>query len=130
MTGTLASVVQRHDVVVCAGSGGVGKTTTAATIALWGAKYGRRAAVLTIDPARRLADSLGLQLSGGAGSSVPAELLRAHGIELAGSLTAMMLDQKSAWDSLIERRTSRSWYGLASSPGFPERVTRPPLGCW
>jgi anion-transporting ArsA/GET3 family ATPase len=100
---TLASVVERHDVVVCAGSGGVGKTTTAATIALWGARRGRRAAVLTIDPARRLADSLGVQLSGGAPASVPAELLRAHGIDLPGSLTAMMLDQKSAWDSLIER---------------------------
>jgi anion-transporting ArsA/GET3 family ATPase len=100
---TLANVVERHDVVVCAGSGGVGKTTTAATIALWGAMRGRRAAVLTIDPARRLADSLGLQLSGGARASVPVELLRAHGIELPGSLTAMMLDQKSAWDSLIER---------------------------
>ncbi len=103
MTTTLASVVERHDVVVCAGSGGVGKTTTAATIALWGARRGRRAAVLTIDPARRLADSLGLQLPGGARAPVPAELLRAHGIELPGSLTAMMLDQKSAWDSLIER---------------------------
>jgi anion-transporting ArsA/GET3 family ATPase len=100
---TLAKVVEHHDVIVCAGSGGVGKTTTAATIGLWGAKRGRRAAVLTIDPARRLADSLGLQLSGGAGAAVPAELLRAHGIELRGSLTAMMLDQKSAWDSLIER---------------------------
>ncbi len=103
MTATLASVVERHDVIVCAGSGGVGKTTTAATIALWGARHGRRAAVLTIDPARRLADSLGLQLAGGARASLPAELLRAHGIELSGSLTAMMLDQKSAWDSLVER---------------------------
>ena len=53
MTGTLASVVQRHDVVVCAGSGGVGKTTTAATIALWGAKYGRRAAQVTPSPRAR-----------------------------------------------------------------------------
>jgi anion-transporting ArsA/GET3 family ATPase len=114
MTSTLASVVERHDVVVCAGSGGVGKTTTAATIALWGALRGRRAAVLTIDPARRLADSLGLQLSGGAGVTVSAELLRAHGIELTGSLAAMMLDQKSAWDSLIERH--------APSPEVRDRI--------
>jgi anion-transporting ArsA/GET3 family ATPase len=113
---SLANVVERHDVVVCAGSGGVGKTTTAATIALWGAMRGRRAAVLTIDPARRLADSLGLQLSGGARASVPVELLRAHGIELPGSLTAMMLDQKSAWDSLIERH--------APSPEVRDRILR------
>jgi anion-transporting ArsA/GET3 family ATPase len=103
MTASIRSVVERHDVVVCAGSGGVGKTTTAATIALWGAKQGRRAAVLTIDPARRLADSLGLPLVGGAEVVVPPELLREHGIKLAGSLSAMMLDQKGAWDSLVER---------------------------
>jgi anion-transporting ArsA/GET3 family ATPase len=103
VTASLRTVVERHDVIVCAGSGGVGKTTTAATIALWGAKRGRRAAVLTIDPARRLADSLGLPLQGGAEVVVPPELLAAHGLSLDGSLTAMMLDQKGAWDSLVER---------------------------
>jgi anion-transporting ArsA/GET3 family ATPase len=103
VTTTLRGVVERHDVVVCAGSGGVGKTTTAATIALWGAMHGRRAAVLTIDPARRLADSLGLPLVGGSEVVVPPELLRQNGIELSGSLSAMMLDQKGAWDSLVER---------------------------
>jgi anion-transporting ArsA/GET3 family ATPase len=103
VTATLRRVVERHDVIVCAGSGGVGKTTTAATIALWGAKRGRRAAVLTIDPARRLADSLGLPLAGGSEIVVPLELLRANGIEIRGSLAAMMLDQKGAWDSLVER---------------------------
>ena len=103
MTTTLQALVERHDVVVCAGSGGVGKTTTAATIALWGAMQGRRAAVLTIDPARRLADSLGLPLVGGSEVVVPSELLRENGIELSGSLSAMMLDQKGAWDSLVER---------------------------
>jgi len=103
VTTTLKALVERHDVVVCAGSGGVGKTTTAATIALWGAMQGRRAAVLTIDPARRLADSLGLPLVGGSEVVVPSELLRENGIELSGSLSAMMLDQKGAWDSLVER---------------------------
>lgn len=103
MTSTLRGVVERHDVIVCAGSGGVGKTTTAAAIALWGAQRGRRAAVLTIDPARRLADSLGLPLAGGSEVVVPAALLRENGIVLRGSLSAMMLDQKGAWDSLVER---------------------------
>ncbi len=103
MTASFRTIVERHDVIVCAGSGGVGKTTAAAAIALWGATRGRRAAVLTIDPARRLADALGLRLAGGAEVVVPTELLRAQGIDAAGTLSAMMLDQKGAWDSLVER---------------------------
>src|SRR5205807_926491 len=95
---------------------GVGKTTTAATIALWGAQQGRRAAVLTIDPARRLADSLGLPMAGGHEVEVPAELLKQHGLKLVGSLSAMMLDQKGAWDSLVERH--------APSPEIRERILK------
>src|SRR5438132_13530530 len=102
MSGSLRDVVERHDVIVCAGSGGVGKTTTAATIALWGAIEGRRTAVLTIDPAKRLADSLGVALTGGSEIAVSAELLREQGIRLSGSLSAMMLDQQGAWDALVQ----------------------------
>ena len=51
---------RRAPIVICSGSGGVGKTTTAAAIALEGARRGRRACVVTIDPAKRLADALGL----------------------------------------------------------------------
>ncbi len=100
---SLAELVERHRIVVCAGSGGVGKTTTAATIALWGALQGRRAIVLTIDPARRLADSLGVGPIGNTPSEVPPEALRALGREVRGSLAAMMLDQKGSWDELVER---------------------------
>ena len=57
----LAAVVADRRIVVCCGSGGVGKTTTAAVVALEGARMGRRAIVVTIDPARRLADALGLR---------------------------------------------------------------------
>ena len=57
---SLARVLERHRVVVCVGTGGVGKTTTAAALAVYGAVHGRHAMVLTIDPARRLAQSLGL----------------------------------------------------------------------
>ena len=56
----LAELVGRRSVVVCCGPGGVGKTTIAAVLALEGARQGRRAVVVTIDPARRLADALGL----------------------------------------------------------------------
>lgn len=100
---TLASLVEGHRIVVCCGSGGVGKTTTAASVALYGARRGRRSIVLTIDPARRLADSLGIGPLGNAPRIVESEWLRRAGIEIRGSLSAMMLDQKGSWDELIAR---------------------------
>jgi anion-transporting ArsA/GET3 family ATPase len=84
-----------REIVVCCGSGGVGKTTTAAAIALEGAQRGRRACVVTIDPAKRLADALGL-----------AELTNKPGkIEgpWPGELWALMLDTKSTFDELVTR---------------------------
>ena len=92
---SLAQVVADHPVVICAGSGGVGKTTTAAALALHGAQQGRRTIVLTIDPARRLADALGLSELGNEERAVE--------VAARGSLSAMMLDQKGAWDKLVER---------------------------
>jgi anion-transporting ArsA/GET3 family ATPase len=101
---TLREVVARHRVVIACGSGGVGKTTVAASIALWGAVAGRRTAVLTIDPARRLANSLGLETLGSEERDIPAEYIRAQGLhDVRGTLAAMMLDQKGAWDALVER---------------------------
>ena len=91
----LQQVVADHAVVICAGSGGVGKTTTAAALALHGAQQGRRTIVLTIDPARRLADALGLSELGNEARTVD--------VAARGSLSAMMLDQKGAWDALVER---------------------------
>ena len=74
---TLDELVARHQIVISAGSGGVGKTTVAASLALWGALEGRRAVVLTIDPARRLASSLGLESLGSGERDIPAEHFRA-----------------------------------------------------
>jgi anion-transporting ArsA/GET3 family ATPase len=91
---SLADVVAGHDVIVCSGSGGVGKTTTAAALGLLGTEQGKRTVVLTIDPARRLADALGLRELGN--SPTPVELPKGR------KLDAMMLDQKGAWDTLIE----------------------------
>jgi anion-transporting ArsA/GET3 family ATPase len=99
----LARLVRDHRVVVCVGSGGVGKTTTAATIALWGALEGRRSVVLTIDPARRLANSLGISELGDEPRQVDPDLLARAGRPVRGSLAAMMLDQKNAWDRLVAR---------------------------
>lgn len=100
---TLADIVRTHRVVVSAGSGGVGKTTVAASLGLWGALEGRRAVVLTIDPARRLAVSLGLKELGSEPRRITPELLAEAGLEAKGELWAMMLDQKGAWDALVER---------------------------
>jgi anion-transporting ArsA/GET3 family ATPase len=99
----LDALVRDHRVVICVGSGGVGKTTTSAAIALWGAVQGRRAVVLTIDPARRLADSLGLGALGDEPRAVDNAVLARHGVEARGTLSAMMLDQKGSWDRLIAR---------------------------
>jgi len=92
---SIEDIVAGHRVVICAGSGGVGKTTTAAALALHGAQSGRRTIVLTIDPAKRLADALGVKNIGNQECEVK--------IGKRGSLAAMMLDQKGAWDRLVER---------------------------
>ena len=89
-------------ICICTGSGGVGKTTTAAAIAIGLAARGQRVAVVTIDPARRLASSLGLEQLGNEPRLVdPAHFAR-DGLELRGELWAMMLDAKRTFDELIE----------------------------
>jgi anion-transporting ArsA/GET3 family ATPase len=90
-------------VIVCAGSGGVGKTTAAAAIAAALAARGQRTIVLTIDPARRLADALGLPDLGNEEHRVDPERLREAGLAGDGELWAMTLDAKQTFDQLIER---------------------------
>jgi anion-transporting ArsA/GET3 family ATPase len=90
----IAQVLERKDVCICAGSGGVGKTTISASIALGMAARGKKVAVLTIDPARRLADSLGLPALGNEECRVD--------VDVPGELWAMMLDAKRTFDELIE----------------------------
>src|SRR5450432_2193155 len=90
-------------VCVCGGSGGVGKTTTSAAVALGMAARGAKVAVVTIDPARRLANALGLQELENEPRRVAPESLARAGIELSGELWAMMLDPKRTFDELIER---------------------------
>ena len=100
-------------VLVCAGAGGVGKTTVAAALALGAAQRGRKVLCLTIDPARRLADSLGLTVAPGVEAEVPAERLP-RGTAAGGSLHVAMLDPKSTFDDLVIRH--------ASSPQVAERI--------
>src|SRR3989440_4573967 len=91
----IASLVEGRRILVCCGSGGVGKTTTAAVLALEGARRGRRAVVVTIDPAKRLADALGMESLSNT----------AHQIEgdWSGELWALMLDTKSTFDALVAK---------------------------
>ncbi|MDR6173846.1 anion-transporting ArsA/GET3 family ATPase [Nocardioides zeae] len=88
-------------IVVCCGSGGVGKTTTAAALAMRAAERGRKVVVLTIDPARRLAQSMGIEEL----DNTPRPVV---GIDPAGggSLDAMMLDMKSTFDEVVESQAS------------------------
>jgi anion-transporting ArsA/GET3 family ATPase len=90
-------------VCICGGSGGVGKTTTSAAIAMGMAAEGRKVAVVTIDPAKRLANSLGLDELGNEPRPVDPELFEAAGVEMKGELWAMMLDAKRTFDEVIER---------------------------
>jgi anion-transporting ArsA/GET3 family ATPase len=92
-----------HRILVCVGTGGVGKTTVSAALALEGARRGRRTLVLTIDPARRLADALGTGPLGAEPQRIPDETLRMVGIEPRGSLHAMMLDTKRTFDEIVAR---------------------------
>ncbi len=90
-------------ICICAGAGGVGKTTTSAAIAMGMAQRGRKVAVLTIDPAHRLATSLGMEELGNEERRVEPERFAAAGIDMDGELWAMMLDAKRTWDELVER---------------------------
>ena len=103
---SLLSVLERHRVVVCVGSGGVGKTTTAASLALYAAMSGKNVLCLTIDPAKRLANSLGLKMMSGDEQQVDPELFKQAGLSASGSLRAMMLDTKRTFDELVERYAS------------------------
>jgi anion-transporting ArsA/GET3 family ATPase len=89
-------------ICICTGPGGVGKTTTAAAVAMGLAAHGQRVAVVTIDPARRLANSLGLEQLGNEPRLVEPAHFAGQGIELRGELWAMTLDAKRTFDELID----------------------------
>ncbi len=100
----LEALLSTKEIVVFCGSGGVGKTTIAAAAALGAARRSdSKVLVLTIDPARRLANALGLEGFGNVERRVPDDVLRAAGIEMRGELYAAMLDTKASWDDLVLR---------------------------
>jgi anion-transporting ArsA/GET3 family ATPase len=97
-TGSLDGVARRSAIVVCCGSGGVGKTTISAAFALEAARRGRRACVVTIDPARRLANALGVAELSNVASRIDGPW--------PGELWALMLDSKGTFDDLVHKHAA------------------------
>ena len=116
---SLEEVLQSRRIIVCVGSGGVGKTTTAAALALAAARRGKRTLVLTIDPAKRLANSLGIAELGHAVQEVDRALVRTGAPSAKGELHAMMLDQKAAFDEVVHRH--------AKDPEAVKRILANPI---
>jgi anion-transporting ArsA/GET3 family ATPase len=105
----------RTRIIVCCGSGGVGKTTTAAALGLRAAERGRHVVVITVDPARRLAQSMGLTSLDNTPKPVPLSEARA---EAGGALHAMMLDMKRTFDEIVEAH---------AEPGRSEQILANPF---
>ena len=99
---SLRNLASAREVLVTAGSGGVGKTTTAAAVATMAAStLGLKVLVVTVDPARRLANAMGLERFGNVEVRVPDEAFTSVGIRPTGELWAAMLDTKESWDDLV-----------------------------
>jgi anion-transporting ArsA/GET3 family ATPase len=99
---TLEQLCASKEIVISTGSGGVGKTTTAAALGATAATHlGIKVLVLTVDPARRLASALGLEQFGNVETRVPDEAFTDAGVDPQGELWAAMLDTKQSWDDLI-----------------------------
>jgi anion-transporting ArsA/GET3 family ATPase len=113
---SLRPLIASRRVILCVGCGGVGKTTTAAAVGLAAAALGKRTLCLTVDPARRLAESLGLYEMKHEAQHVEPARFREAGLDVSGSLTVMMLDPKGTFDELVTRH--------ASSPEVRDRILR------
>lgn len=114
----LRHLIEERRLLVCVGTGGVGKTTVSAALGLEAARLGRRVLVLTIDPARRLADALGIRVI----DQEPVEVAISSGVNgerPAGALFAMMLDTKRTFDGLVER--------FSDGPEMRDRILQNPI---
>lgn len=101
---SVRDLLATKEIVVACGPGGVGKTTTAAALAATIAAGERKKVLaLTVDPARRLADALGIRGIGNVAHRVPNEAFEAAGVRAAGQLWAAMLDTRQSWDALVRR---------------------------
>lgn len=115
----LDSLLRSRHVIVCVGPGGVGKTTTSAALALRAATLGRRTLVLTVDPAHRLASSLGIGAFESEEQEIGREIFEAAGVPYGAALFAMMLDTKRTFDRVVER--------YARDPAVRDRILNSPF---
>src|SRR5512143_1638395 len=106
MATDLGTLLRTRRVIITVGAGGVGKTTTAAALAVAAAREGKRVLCLTIDPAKRLAESLGLKKIDKEAVTIDKGVFDAAGIPLKGELTVMMLDTKTTFDELVHKYSS------------------------
>ena len=122
----LTHLLTTRRIVVCLGSGGVGKTTLSASLGLWGALNGRRTAILTIDPAQRLADCLGLHDFSTPSVTLTHTAFLSQNLKPSAPLTIVRVDQQQAWDALVDQyvptpegrfriRTNRFYQGLSQT---------------
>ena len=103
-TASVELLLAAKEIVVCCGPGGVGKTTVAAALAVMTAvRHGGKVLVLTVDPARRLADALGVESVGDKETQVPTEAFSRAGVTPRGELWDAMLEPKQSWDNLVVR---------------------------
>ena len=134
MSGGVQERLVGKRICIVAGSGGVGKTTTSAAIAMGLAAGGKRVAVVTIDPAKRLASALGLEELGNEPHLVDPAVFAAAGLEMRGELWALMLDSKRTFDELIGRLapdeqardeilSNRIYQGLSSAVAGSQEFT-------
>ncbi|MFO1518747.1 MAG: ArsA-related P-loop ATPase [bacterium] len=100
---SVSGLLETEKLLVCCGSGGVGKTTTAAALAVKACLAGKKVVVLTIDPARRLANSLGLSQLDNEEREIPLKSFTDAGLHPQGKLFALMLDTKRTFDKIVER---------------------------
>ncbi|SRR6266540_1220625 len=124
---TLDQLLAAKEIVIHCGSGGVGKTTTAAAAATMAAvHHGGKVLVLTVDPARRLANALGLEQFGNVETNIPVEAFAAAGVEPRGELWAAMLDTKQSWDDLVRRHAPdpRTREAILANPLYNNLTSR------
>ncbi len=119
MASNMAQLIEHQKVLLCVGAGGVGKTTLSAALGVAAAKQGKRALVLTVDPAKRLANALGLQSLGEHVQTISVEAFTAQGCHVQVPLDAAMLDVKHTFDRVVRR--------YAKSPESARRILEHPF---
>ncbi len=115
----MKDLLKQGSIVIVLGTGGVGKTTVAAALGIAGAQANLNCALITVDPARRLRDALGVAKLGGSPTRLSVRHLRSAGLDPALPLSAMMLDAKGVWDGIVER--------FATDPAARKRILDNPF---